>query len=186
MIPPIHTLQTLSNTPARAVLPNWHIYESHHQLLTKTINAALVTAHAGGGQDQTPAALLMFPCSDRGVHSTVPRQGSFPVSTGRAGPCNAMPWRSRGLDIRGLYCQQEQRTREGFNPHLGAIRLNDKWPAPEHTKCLWQSTELCSSGLWTRLMPFLADCPSFNQLRHLSIESKWNEKQANAPRGLFI
>lgn len=128
-----------------------------------------------GQQDRIPAALLRFAGSNRAVLSPVPGQDPSPLCAGGSEHCHAMPWTSKGLGVQGLDFQQEQRTREGLHPHLGAIRLNDELPTPEHTKCLWQSTELCSSVLWTRLMPFLVDCPSFNQLRHLSIESKWNK-----------
>lgn len=151
MIPTVYPLRTLSNTPAPAVVPNWHIWESQQQLLTRNINTALVAAHAGDSRTGT---------QQHWWHS---HAGTFRVCISR-----------------------RSRAGEAFHPHLGAIRLNNKWPAPEHTKCLWQSTELCSNVLWTRLMHFLVDCPSFNQLRHLSIESKWNEKQANAPSAFYL
>lgn len=147
-----------------------------------------MTACAGRRQDKIPAALLTFLYSDRGVHGIVWRQDSS-VIRGTSGHCDAMPCTSMH-DRQSLHFQQEtEKWRAGrkcFNSHLGTIRVNDKWPFPEHTRGLWQSTELCSSSLWTRLIPFLVDCPSFNQLRHLIFESKWNERQPNTPQALFI
>lgn len=150
MIPTIYPLHTLSNTLAFTVVPNWHIYESQQQLLTRNINTALVAAHAGtAGQDPSSTDISIQGHSGFG----------FPEG---AENCR------------------------GFSSSSWSIRLNNKWPAPEHTKCLWQSTELCSNVLWTRLMHFLVDCPSFNQLRHLSTKSKCNEKQGNAQSAFYL
>lgn len=148
-----------------------------------------VAVDAGRRQDKIPAALLTFLYSARGVHDIVWRQISFPVIKGTSGNCNAMPCISIH-DRQNLHFQQETDKRRAgrscFNSRLGTIRLSDTWPTPEHARGLWQSTELWSSFLQTRLIPFLVNYPSFNQPTHFSIESKWNERQANTPKVLFI